>query len=1066
MKKIFLLIALFAWFGSFAMSQTRVITGMVTSSTEGPVIGVAVSVTGTTIGALTGVDGRYTISVPQNATSLTFTYIGMGRQEVQIEGRSVIDVVMESDVFGLDEVVVTALGISRERKALGYAVSEVRGDEMIRARGGVSNPVNALQGKVAGLRIMGSTGSMGGSSKIQIRGANSISSNNQPLFVIDGVPIEGGDYNSDNTARGASGYDYGNLVQDINPDDIESISVLKGANAAALYGSRAANGVIMITTKKGRRVSGYGVSFSTSIGIETVNKLPKLQSLYGGGFSPNFDEVVINGKTYFYPEYAADESWGPRLDGQEIMSWYDVAKWEAGGMVGNPTTSKWIPSNHDIKDFFETGISFTNNIAISQETDRANLRVSFTNSDLKGYMPNSSLTRNIFSINGRNSSANQKLEVFTNVTYFNSRAKGRSEVGYGDNNVMVKFVQWGQRQLDMKELKDLYIMPDGTQATWNRVAWDDPTPEFSNNPYWSRYMCYQNDTRNRMYGNVGASFQILPSLKAQYKTNLDFFVDKQYERNAVYSQELPRYYEMSRQQYEFNNEFLLMYHTSFSDFTLNANLGGNLMYRRYEYVYGETQQGLGLPLFYNLKNSIAPPIAYNLARPRRIDSVFGSFTLGWRSMFYLDGSIRNDWSSTLPIDNNSYLYPAVTGSFIFSELTKESFPFLTFGKLRLGYAMVGNDTDPFRVMDTYTHFTNIDAGTNTPGYHVSVTSNNPNLKPERTNSFEVGLEMNFLLNRLGFEVTYYSTETKDQIIPLTTSGTTGYTRGIVNAGLITNKGVEFALNAVPVKTNNFTWSSTLTLASNKNKVVELVEGTDYYRLINAPFRVEIGAIKGETYGVIMGTDYQYDANGNKMVSATGRYLSTSGNVNLGKIYPDFTGGWSNNFHYRNVDMNILFDFAKGGHYFSTSYMFGMYSGMLEESVAINENGKNIRDAIADGGGILLDGVRADGTPNNVRITAVRYGADYYSGPAAQSVFKSDYVKLREINIGYSFPLKRDAFLQSLRLSAYGRNLAVWGPDTKHFDPEMVVSSSGNIQGIEGGAIPSVANYGINISVNF
>jgi hypothetical protein len=509
-----------------------------------------------------------------------------------------------------------------------------------------------------------------------------------------------------------------------------------------------------------------------------------------------------------------------------------------------------------------------------------------------------------------------------------------------------------------------------------------------------------------------------------------------------------------------------MYNKGFDDLTLSANLGGNLMYRRYEYLLGETSMGLALPLFYNLKNSIAPASSENLLRRRSINSVFGSFTLGWRSMFYLDGSIRLDQASTLPLENNTYIYPAVTGSFIFSELIKDNYPWLTFGKLRLGYSMVGNDTDPYRVKDTYTHYTNIGAGTSTPGYYAGTTLNNPNLKPERTNSYEAGLEMNFLLNRLGFEVTVYKTETKDQIIPLTVSGTTGYNSTIINAGLISNKGIEFVLNAVPVRTNDFTWTSTLTLASVKNKVEELLEGTDYYRITAAPFRVEIGAIKGEAYGVIMGTDYVYDANGNKTVSATGRYLSTPGNVNIGNIYPDFYGGWNNNFRYKNIDLNVVFDFSKGGHYFSTSYMFGMYSGMLEESAAINENNKNIRDAISEGGGVLLDGVRADGTPNSVRISAVRYGADHYSGPAAQSVFKSDYVKLREINVGYSFPLKRDAFLQSLRVSAYGRNLAVWGPDTKHFDPEMVVSSSGNIQGIEGGAIPSVANYGVNISVNF
>jgi outer membrane receptor protein involved in Fe transport len=513
---------------------------------------------------------------------------------------------------------------------------------------------------------------------------------------------------------------------------------------------------------------------------------------------------------------------------------------------------------------------------------------------------------------------------------------------------------------------------------------------------------------------------------------------------------------MSRQQYEFNNEFMLMYNKNFDDFSLNAIFGGNTMYRRYEYVYGETQGGLAIPLFYNLKNSITPAFSYNLLRPKRIDSVYGNFTLGWRSMFYLDGSIRNDWSSTLPAGSNSYLYPAVTGSFIFSELVKDNFPWLNFGKVRLGYAMVGNDTDPFRVYDTYTQYTTIDSETGTPGYIPNATLNNPDLKPEKTNSYEAGLEMNFFLNRLGFDVTVYSSESRNQIIPLSVTGTTGYNFRVINSGLITNKGIEFALNGVPVRTNNFTWTSTLTLASNRNKVVELVEGTDYYRLAAAPFKVEIGALVGAPFGTIMGTDFIYDAKGNRVVDEDGFYLQTTGNVNIGKIFPDFIGGWSNTFRYRNIDLSVLLDFSKGGNYFSTSYMWGMYSGMLEETAA-----NNVRE-----NGFILKGVKEDGTPNDIAIDADEWGMDFYVGPSAQSVFKSDYVKLREINVGYTFPLKRDAFLQSLRVSAYGRNLAVWGPDTKHFDPEMVVSNSGNVQGIEGGAIPSIANYGINISVNF
>jgi len=1060
MKKLtFLFLCLVLGIG-LATAQTREITGSVVSAEDDqPVIGASVIVKGTTTGTVTDYDGKFSLSVPSAAKTLVISYIGMAAQEVAIAPN--VRVLLKADTQNLDEVVVTALGISREKKALGYAVSEVKGDEMLKARGGVSNPINALQGKVAGLQIQGGAGSMGGSSKVIIRGVKSISGNNQPLFVIDGVPIEGTDFNSTNAARGAGGYDYGNLIQDLNPDDIENISVLKGPNASALYGSRATNGVVMITTKKGKKGEGYGVTFNSSLGFEVVNKMPKMQKLYGGGYG--FETVKINGKEYQYPDMATDESWGDKYEGQEILSWYDLAKWEAGGKVGNPTTSKWQTPANDIDSFFETGVVFTNNVSVAQATDRASARISYTNSDLKGFMPNSSLKKNIFNVSASTTSADKRLELFTNVTYFNSAAKGRSETGYGDNNVMQKFIQWGHRELDMKELKSLYQMPDGTQATWNRVAWDDATPNYSNNPYWSRYMNYQNDSRNRVYGNVGISYKIAEFLKFQYKANLDFFVDKQFERNAVYSQEQSRYKEMSRQQAEMNHEFLLSFNKNITDYSFSANLGSNLMSRRYEYVYGETDGGLAIPEFYNLKNSVNPATGTNYLRKKSINSIFASGTVGYKSMLYLDLSLRNDWSSTLPNGNNSYLYPSVTGSFIFSELVKEDLPWLNFGKVRLGFAQVGNDTDPYQIVDTYTQYTNI---TSTPGYVLANTLKNSGLKPETTNSYEAGLELSLFNNRFGIEATYYSSETKNQIIPLSITGTSGYLYKVVNTGLMTNQGIELSIHGTPVQTADFTWESSLVLASNKNKVKKLLEDVSYYRLTTAPFKVEVGAMEGQEYGVIMGTDFVYDAKGNRVINEDGSYAATDGNVNIGSIYPDFTGGWTNTFRFKNFDLSVLLDFSKGGNYFSTSYMWGMYSGMLEESAAINENGVNIRESIANGGGVLLQGVQADGTPNTVRMGAEDFGAQHYSGPAAQNVFKSDYVKLREINLGYTIPMKSNYFVKSLRVSAYGRNLAVWGPDVKHFDPEMAITNSGNIQGIEGGALPSVANFGMNVSVKF
>ncbi|MFV0329363.1 MAG: SusC/RagA family TonB-linked outer membrane protein [Dysgonomonas sp.] len=1059
-KRLLLVLSFFLLSLGYITAQTTKITGVVIDDLGEPAIGVSVVVKGTTTGTITNMDGSFSINLPEGRSTLVFSLLGMKTKEET--AKPDMRITLEQDAKMMDEVVVTAMGITKEKKALGYAVADVKGDELLKSRGGVSNPVSALSGKVAGLQITGSTGNMGGSAKVILRGVKSLSGNNQPLFIIDGVPIEGTDYNTTDAARGAGGYDYGNLIQDINPDDIADISVLKGPNASALYGSRAANGVVMITTKKGEKNKGLGISFNSSVGFEVVSKLPKLQKQYGGGF--NLTSTDINGKTYLVPDYDTDESWGPKYDSNiQYLSWYDLAKWEAGGKVGDLTTSAWVTPKNDIREFFETGHSFTNNVTISQATDKSNLRVSYTNMTLNGYMPNSKLDKNTINLAG-SIKMNNTYEMFTNLTYINQAAKGRSDTGYGDNNVMVKFVQWGQRQLDMKELKSLYKFPDGTQAGWNRVGWDDPSMAYSNNPYWSRYMNYQNDTRDRLYGNVGIKFTILPNLKAQYKANLDYFSDKQFERNAVYSQEQSRYMEAHRQQHEINHEFLVTFSDRFNEhITLDVNVGANIMYRKYEELIGESVGGLVIPEFYNLKNSKYTARSENEQTKKSINSVFGNTTVGYKSFVYLDLTLRNDWSSTLPKGSNSYLYPSVTGSFLFSELAKKDW--LSLGKLRIGWAKVGNDTDPYNIRDTYTYYTSFDGD---HAYYINGVKKNAELKPESTYSFETGLDMSFFDSRVGFDFTYYHAKTEDQIIPLSLSGATGYTSKYVNGGTIVNEGFELALRGTPVKTEDFEWSISGTLSHNKNKVTEFLGNKEegYFRLVNAPFKVEIGARVGEGYGVIMGTNYVYDDNGNKVVNDDGTYAATDGNEVLGSVYPTALAGLSNTFRYKNFDLSVLFDAQFGGKYFSTSYMWGMYSGMITETAGNNELGNPIRNAVEDGGGVLLKGVKADGTPNTTRLEAEAWGNSIYSGPAAQSVFKSDYIKLREVSIGYQVPLKSTKYIKSLKLSAYGRNLAMFGLDNKSFDPEMATTSSGNIQGVEGGAVPSTANFGFNVGIQF
>ena len=1025
------------------------------ADTGEPLIGATIRVTDTSLATITDFDGNFTImDVPAEARLFVVNYVGMLAQTLKIADYNGATILLKSD-NQLSEVVVTAMGISRDKKALGYAVSEVKGDDLNKARGGVSNPVNVLQGKVSGLQISSNSGSIGGSSKVLIRGVSSISGNNQPLFVIDGVPIEGSDFNNSTTGGGWGGYDYGNLVQDINPDDIESISVLKGASASALYGSRANNGVILITTKRGRKDDGLEVSYSGTMGIERVGKLPEYQNQYGGGNSSTFSTATINGKVYQIPNYGIDESWGPKLEGQDVLTWYDLARWEDSGKQGDPIPSKWLPAKHGVSSLFETGLSVSNHIAIANANETSQFRLSYTNTETKGMVPNSRQHKNALNLSGTLKSKDKRLEVFTNVSYLNTRTKGRTETGYGDDNVFMKATCWWQRQLDFKQLKEMYISPSGEQHTWNRSSWDDPTPAYNDNPYWSIYMNSQNDTRNRIYGNVGTSYQIAPWLKAQYKVNLDYFSQKEYEHVAVGSQQESSYTERARQQYEINHEWMLMGHYDFSDFSVQANLGANIMHRHYELTMGTTQGGLAIPLLYNLSNSVQTPLATNEVSRRGLNSFFGNVSVGWRSMLYLEATLRRDSSSTLPKENNTYWYPSFTTSFIFSELLSKKLPWLSYGKLRAGWAKVGNDTAPYNLLTAYKQYTNI--GNGVPGYVLSNTLNNSQLKPETTYSWEVGLELSFLKNRLGVDVTYYNSESRNQIVPFSVSGSTGYTYAIYNAGVLTNKGVELTLNATPVQIRSFEWNTTLTLSQNQNRVKKLIDNVDYYRIATGRFAAELGAYVGEEYGVIMGTNYVFDSEGRRMIDPeTGLYMTSNSYEKLGNAYPDFTGGWNNSFRFGRFDASVQIDFQKGGHYFSTSYLYGIYGGQLAETA---ENG--IREK-----GIVLDGVIDDkGTPNTKVVNAQDWAYDYYSGPAAQSVLRSDYVKLREISLGYRVPLK-SRYVKEMHLSAYARNLAVWGPDTRHFDPESIVNNSGNVQGLDFGHTPASRNYGLTINLKF
>ena len=949
-----------------------------------------------------------------------------------------VDTARTQDIEG---VVVTALGIKREKKSIGYAAQEVAGETISDA--GQNNALSALSGNVAGVTVT-SPSSMGGSTRITMRGVSSIIGENRPLIIVDGVPLDNSNINDTNTQRGAGGRDYGDTTFDINPDDIESVTVLKGGPAAALYGSRASNGVIIYTTKQAKRGK-TSIELNTGVSFESIYIRPQLQNYYGGGLADKLPTAVINGQTYNIADYGMDESWGPKYDPNLMyLPWNAFDPEFAGDYM---KTIPWVAPTHDVDSFFDTGITLTNNIAVSKSFEKSNLRVSYTNTDISGIVPNSSIKKHNFAIN-LNSELSEKLKLETGMNFVQTHGFNRPEQGYGDNSVAQKFYQWGQRQLDFSKLKD-YKLANGMQRSWNRTAWDDPTPKYSDNPYWTIYENVSNDRRNRFFGNAGLTYNILDNLYVVGKVYADIYSQDNDSRVAIGSQSTSGYETNSRNFSEFNYEARVHWNPRISDdFTLNTFVGANRRNSKLSRLFGQTVGGLVQPNFYNLKNSTDTPLARNDDFNRRVNSVFGSVSLGYKETLFIEATGRNDWFSTTYEDG---FYPSVTGSFVFSNVLKTDW--LSFGKIRAGWAKVASDTDPYQLTNVFNQPTNFNGA---PRYTLGTQNNNRELKPEMKETKEIGIEANFFKNRFGLDVTYYDVNITDAILPLTIDPATGFRTNLINAGEISNKGVEAMVFVTPVKTEDFSWTLNWNFAKNENKIVKLYEGVTTYQLTNAPFRARLLAVEGESYGAIYGTDFVYDANGNKVIASNGRYAAT-GIKNLGSTLPDYNMGLRNTMKYKNLSLSFLFDMQKGGKYFSTSHMWGMYSGMIEES-AFGGN----RAA-----GITLEGVLANGTPNTRNLTAQQYGAMHYNTVDALNVFDADYIKLRDVTLGYDLPKSLiGGFLEGVRISAFGRNLLAWNLDWKGMDPENTSYGSGNIQGLEGGSLPSTRQYGFNVNFKF
>lgn len=1041
----------------FIQAQDKQVSGTVTDAQNNqPQPGITVQAKGTAATTQTGEDGSYNISVAPGATILVFSGVGFVTQEITINSDN-INVVLASDSKQLGEVVVTALGISRQKKALGYSVQEVKGAELDTRP---TNALSAISGKVAGLQVTSVGGNVGGSSRILLRGIRSISGNNQPLFVIDGTPIDNSDLSTLTAASGSAGKDYGNMIQDLNPDDIESFSVLKGPSASALYGSRAGNGVILITTKKGKLNKPVEIAVNTGIEIEEVTRLPRRQKTYGGGFQSTFKKVTIAGTEYNIPEYEVDESWGPKLDGTPVLHWYNLDP-EYPDLYLKPEA--WAYPKNNVNTFFETGLANTNNVSISGGNNVSTYRLSFTNKNVSGTVPNSSLNRNTVNFSGSTKAG--KLSFFNNFTYTKNNAKGRPWSGATNRGIMLEAFQWGMVQVDYEKLKN-YQRPDGSQILWNRSGWQNtPAGEaarFIDNPYWSANKSYMEETRDRFYGNVGATYDVNDWLKLTARVNADYYNFQFQDRIAVYSRSQSQYQEYNNTFSEFNYEFLASASKTWDLFSLNANVGGNIMDRNTRISDAVTQGGLIIPEYYNLKNASSVLINSNKYH-KRINSVFASASLGWNSLLYFDATFRSDWSSTLPAGHNNYLYPSFTGSFVVSELNAlRDIPWLSFAKVRLGWAQVGNDAEAYSLQRFYEPQ---QAFNGLPAYQVPAGLNNNLLKPEISSSYEAGINVSVFNNRLGLDVTYYDTRSRNQILNTPVSGAFGYTSKFINAGLVTNKGLEIVLNAIPIRNKDFEWNTSANWARNRNEVVKLIDGVNTFQLTNT--LVSLVAREGQPYGQLLGYDFIYAPDGQKVVQANGTYARTQQLVPLGSVLPDFLWGFQNRFRYKDFDLGILIDGRAGGKFFSQTYKVSMYAGLHPSTVA-----NNIRET-----GAALEGVKgevtynADGTytvkntsPNDVVLSAQAWSRDKYNGPTSQVIFDADFIKLREVTLGYTLRTQGN-ILKSVRFSLYGRNLWNIYTASKDIDPEFT-NSGGNIQGIEGGNIPIPLTLGFNVNLRF
>ena len=1014
------------------------------SDADGGLIGASVKIKDTNVGTLTDMDGNFSIAAKKGDV-LVISYMGYTTQEVTVTGAP-INVLMTDDEVALSEVVVTALGIKREKKALGYNVTEIDGADLQKAK--ETNVVNSLTGKVAGLVVQNTAGGPSGSTHVQLRGTTEMTGNNQPLYVVDGVPLDNTNFAS---ATAGGGYDLGDGISAINPDDIETMSVLKGPAASALYGSRASHGVILITTKKAPEDK-FSVEYNGSLTFDTqAANWDNIQQVYGQG---DHGKYITSGRN------ATNMSWGPKADNYSHYFEFD----------GQYHPYSIVPNN--ASGFFRTGLTAQNTAIVNASSGKTGMRFSFTDMRNKDILPNSNMNRDNFNL--RVNTSLGKVDLDFTANYTREGVDNRPALASATTNVGKNLMTLATT-FDQAWLKH-YQNEDGTYADWNGLQ------IYNVNPYWDLYKSSNESSKNVFRFSAKAIYNINKHVKVQGTIGTDIN-NMDFMEYIAFSSPQEQKGKMTTQKYNnrtLNAEILAMYNNTWGDFDLNATAGGSIykVDNKTSIALGKEEISRGLKTIGNYGQQSATESLY----AKQINSLYGSASLGYKHTYYLDATVRGDKSSTLPSGNNIYVYPSVSGSWVFTELINgKAKKYLNFGKLRASWAEVGSDTDPFLLQQYYTN-----AKFTYPGYNIGFINGdlvpNPNLKPTRTRSFEIGTELKLLNNRLSIDLTYYNQTSRDQIIRLANSSASSYRESLVNAGKIRNEGVELAINGRALQIKDFAWDLGFNFSKNWNKVVELTEGMDYFEIETAPWMgVSVGAEVGKNFGSIRGRDFQRNAQGQILVNDAGMPLYEKEAKTIGNASWDWTGGFYSTFTYKNWRLAMGFDVKVGADVFSMTMSDACYTGKDKRTLEGREEwyaseearvqaGMTLDDWRAAGNckGYVVDGIVAStGEKNTYAVDPQTYWDNVRTNAASMFVYDNSYVKCREITLTYAFPSKwlgNNKFIKNLDLSFVARNPFMIWKNIPNIDPDSNYSSTG--MGLEYGSLPSRRSYGLNVNLKF